>query len=92
VDLVKLCWWIGLLSMGCSFIPMNIVLTRLKNAGSGPGPFHSWRPLLDFPSQASEYLKIRNRFGWSAVPVYLFWTMIALGPIFIVIGAVLNHD
>ena len=92
MNFAKLCWWIGFLSMGCAFIPMNVVLTRLKKAGYGTGPFQSWHPGLEFPGQASKYLKIRNRFGWSALPVHLVWIMIVIGPIFIILGLVLNHD
>ena len=92
MDLAKLCWWIGFLSVGCAIIPMNVVLRRLKTAGIKTGPFQSWRPGLDFPGRASEYLKFRDRFGWSALPVYLVWIMMAGGVLFIILGLFLNHD
>jgi hypothetical protein len=92
VELAKLCWWIGFLSAGCAFIPMNMVLRRLKQAGYNTGLFESWRPGADFARHSQEYLKIRGRFRWSALSVYLVWMMIAVGVIFIVLGPVLNHD
>jgi hypothetical protein len=87
VDLANLCVWIGGFGIVCSVLAQNVVFRRLKRAGLNAG----WQSTLSFPRCAREYLKIRARFGWSALPVRLAWIMIALGVSLTVLGLVLTH-
>jgi hypothetical protein len=87
VDLATLCVWIGAFGIVSSILAQNVVFRRLKRAGLNPG----WQSTLSFPRCAREYLKIRVRFGWSALPVHLAWIMIVLGFSLTVLGLVLTH-
>lgn len=72
------CFAIGLLSIGCAWVPLNVVLRRLRDVGYKTGPF-------DFSSAdryvgfLREYLKVRARYGWSAAPAHIVWIMALVG-------------
>jgi hypothetical protein len=76
----------GLLLVGhASILFMHIQLKMLKlgyksyTFFKNPTSTNGW----DLPA---EYLRVRNKYGWSAWPVYLLWLSLIIGLVVLVIG------
>jgi hypothetical protein len=75
----------GMLILGGTFIGVAAVLDfffRLRMTRVG----HKWALFLGGAFNYREYHNVRNKYGWSAWPVYSMWGLMVFGLLFVCIG------
>jgi len=69
----------------CAFAVLDaFIRVRMKNIG------FKWIFLRGGTFDYGDYMKVRAKHGWSGWPIYLMWTMLILGLVFLIAGCIVR--